>query len=98
MSNRAASQEILESPTRANPNPAEMIERQGVVQFQRREFAPALGAFDKSLNLYRQAHNSKGEGQALIRIAMSYEALGQRHRSLDYLFLALAVQRQTGDK
>ena len=62
------------------------------------QFREALRVFEKSLQIYREIKNLKGEGNALNNIGNTYNSLGNYPKSIEYHQQSLAVAKKLGDR
>jgi CHAT domain-containing protein/Tfp pilus assembly protein PilF len=62
------------------------------------QFREALQVFEKSLQIYREIKNLKGEGNALNNIGNAYSSLGKYQKSIEYHQQSLAIAKKIGDR
>ncbi|MFN7997034.1 MAG: CHAT domain-containing protein [Bryobacteraceae bacterium] len=58
----------------------------------------ALADLERSLVLYRRAHNVRGEAIALGYVGYCYKELGEFPKALEYLLQALRIKERLGDR
>ncbi|MEK0188642.1 tetratricopeptide repeat protein, partial [Microcoleus anatoxicus] len=64
------------------PQANELI-KQGISQYQAREFEAALESWGQALMLYREIDDKRRSGAALGNMGVAYEALGDLARAID---------------
>ena len=68
--------------------------RQGTVEEKRK----GIEKYQKALELYRRAGDSKGEAETLYNISRVHQSLGEIQRALDKLNESLLIKRAIGDR
>src|ERR1044072_8707164 len=58
----------------------------------------AIKKYEEAIEFYRAAGERAGEDSALTNIGVVYNQLGEKHKALEYLNLALPLHRLVGDK
>jgi class 3 adenylate cyclase/tetratricopeptide (TPR) repeat protein len=80
------------------PEVATALTRLGGVAFLRRNFADALGAWQRALAIRREIGDREGEGSSLLNIAQAYTSMGDYGAALPLLHRALDIQRAVGNR
>ncbi|HEX8493676.1 MAG TPA: CHAT domain-containing tetratricopeptide repeat protein [Pyrinomonadaceae bacterium] len=76
---------------------AEQIKNEGIKLAQSGQLPTALEKFTEALELYRRAHDPKGEAKQTYNIGLVYSNMGQPQNALKYLNQALPLLRKLGD-
>jgi tetratricopeptide (TPR) repeat protein len=75
---------------------ANRLLKQGIQESQARQFKAALQSWQQARDLYRAVKNHKGEGAALGNLGITYQAIGNYAKAIDYLQQWLTVIAQLG--
>src|SRR5205823_1025710 len=70
----------------------------GAVAGSGRDFASAARFFEETVSRSREIGNRQLESLALMNLGISYDALAERARALDYYQQSADVYQQTGDE
>jgi tetratricopeptide (TPR) repeat protein len=63
---------------------AERLLKQGLQQYRASQFAAALQFWQQALTLYRQVNDRRGEGATLGNLGITYDALGNYAKAIEY--------------
>ncbi|OLP18076.1 Fis family transcriptional regulator [Leptolyngbya sp. 'hensonii'] len=77
---------------------ADRLLEQGIEQFHRSQFEPALRSWQQALSLYRVIQDRRGEEAALGNLGIVYDAMGNYARAIDYQQQRLAVARASNNR
>ena len=77
---------------------ADRLLRQGLQQYETRQFEAAIQSWQQSLNLYREIKNRPGEGAVLGILGFSHYLLGNYPKAIELQEQSLAIARETKDR
>jgi len=77
---------------------ADRLLRQGIQQYQTRQFPAALNSWQQALQIYRAIKNRAGEGSALGHLGDIYKSLGNYAKAIEYTQQSLAIAREIRDR
>jgi CHAT domain-containing protein len=88
---------IAQSPITANPS-AEALFQQGLQQYGRNQYEPAIQSFTQALAQYRNLKDRNGERLALGNLGLVYEALKNYPHAIDLQEASLAIAIETKNR
>ncbi len=77
---------------------AERLLNQGIEEFYRSQYRPALQSWQQALTIYQEIGDRQGEGNALGGLGVAYNSLGQYQQAIEYHQQALTILREIGDR
>jgi tetratricopeptide (TPR) repeat protein len=92
---------LLLLPDKWHPKPSQaalIYNNLGEVYYALSKFREALPYLEQSLQIYREARDHKGEGEALSDLGIVNHSLGNNEQALSYFQQALAIRREVGDR
>jgi len=90
--------QTLAATLSAEPSAAQPHMDQALKSFQRGDFEQAVLSWTEAARLYEAEQKPKEQGNALIHLAQSYQALGQYKEALKTLESSLALAEKLGDR
>jgi CHAT domain-containing protein/Tfp pilus assembly protein PilF len=85
------------APAAPDETPQQYVE-QGLQQFQRGDFGPAVLSWTAAARLYEQQGKAAEHSTVLTHLAQAYQAIGQYRLALQSLQAALPLAEQSGDQ
>lgn len=93
---RTAARESYERAVALDPQYASAHLRLGAVQAQGGETMKGLASLSEAERLYRAASNREGEGEAMLRSAIVYNAVGERTKARESAERVVQIANDTG--
>ncbi len=95
---REAAAPVLAQTTQDRKVEADRSLMQGIEQYQTSQLEAALQTLQQALQIYREIHDSQGEGRAIGNLGSVYAKLGNDVRAIDYQEQSLAIAREIKDR
>jgi CHAT domain-containing protein/tetratricopeptide (TPR) repeat protein len=71
--------------------------RQGINEYENNQFNKALDSWNRSLSLYQQSRNRRGEAISLNNLGLVYRVLGDNAQAVNFYMQSLYISREVGD-
>ena len=89
---------VIAQTTDARKAEGDQLVRQGMQQYQTRQFPAAVNSWQQALQIHRALKNRQGEGAVLGLLGFAYRSTGNYAKAIEYLQQSLAIARELKDR